>query len=162
MHMEEEKENKISELDAMLRLAEIMNDSPTPFEIGGKTYNITALKMGTQVLIAEETCKIQKHQEGNLVDMFNQFAHSIPAVIRCLAFAVLNDKDKIYKNYATKEFSDDFYSLCERIEWESNQSRWMEILSEVIKKININFSLTITEQMSMIRDLTLKKRIPER
>ena len=51
--MEEEKDNKISELDAMLRLAEIMNDSPTPFEIGGKTYNITALKMGTQVLIAE-------------------------------------------------------------------------------------------------------------
>lgn len=159
--MEEEKDNKISELDAMLRLAEIMNDSPTPFEIGGKTYNITALKMGTQVLIAEETCKIQKHQEGNLVDMFNQFAHSIPAVIRCLAFAVLNDKDKIYKNYATKEFSDEFNSLCERIEWESDKRQWMDVLSKVINKIDVAFFFNISEQMKILRDTTMKKRIHE-
>ena len=117
----------------MLRLAEIMNDSPTPVEVGGKTYNITALKMGTQVLIAEETCKIQKHQEGNLVDMFNQFARSLPAVVRCLAFAVLNDKDKIYKNYATKEFSDEFNSLCERIEWESYNGPLIHVLGADLK-----------------------------
>lgn len=156
--MADEKENKISELDAMMRLAEIMNDSPTPFEIGGKTYNITALKMGTQVLIAEETCKIQKHQEGNLVDIFNQFARSLPAVVRCLAFAVLNDKDKIYKNYAAREFSDEFYAMCEKIEWESDKGVWMNILAEVIKKIDVSFSMTITEQMSMLRNMTLKQR----
>lgn len=159
--MEEEKDNKISELDAMLRLAEIMNDSPTPFEIGGKTYNITALKMGTQVLIAEETCKIQKHQEGNLVDMFNQFARSLPAVVRCLAFAVLNDKDKIYKNYATKEFSDEFNSLCERIEWESDKRQWMDVLSKVINKIDVAFFLNISEQMKILRDTTMRRRVPE-
>ena len=159
--MEEEKDNKISELDAMLRLAEIMNDSPTPFEIGGKTYNITALKMGTQVLIAEETCKIQKHQEGNLVDMFNQFARSLPAVVRCLAFAVLNDKDKIYKNYATKEFSDEFNSLCERIEWESDKRQWMDVLSKVINKIDVAFFLNISEQMKRLRDTTMRRRNPE-
>ena len=159
--MGEEKDNKISELDAMLRLAEIMNDSPTPFEVGGKTYNITALKMGTQVLIAEETCKIQKHQEGNLVDMFNQFARSLPAVVRCLAFAVLNDKDKIYKNYATKEFSDEFNSLCERIEWESDKRQWMDVLSKVINKIDVAFFLNISEQMKILRDTTLRRRNPE-
>ncbi len=159
--MEEEKDNKISELDAMLRLAEIMNDSPTPFEIAGKTYNITALKMGTQVLIAEETCKIQKHQEGNLVDMFNQFARSLPAVVRCLAFAVLNDKDKIYKNYATKEFSDEFNSLCERIEWESDKRQWMDVLSKVINKIDVAFFLNISEQMKILRDTTMRRRNPE-
>ena len=159
--MEEEKDNKISELDAMLRLAEIMNDSPTPFEVGGKTYNITALKMGTQVLIAEETCKIQKHQEGNLVDMFNQFARSLPAVVRCLAFAVLNDKDKIYKNYATKEFSDEFNSLCERIEWESDTRQWMDVLSKVINKIDVAFFLNISEQMKILRDTTMRRRNPE-
>lgn len=145
----------------MLRLAEIMNDSPTPFEVGGKTYNITALKMGTQVLIAEETCKIQKHQEGNLVDMFNQFARSLPAVVRCLAFAVLNDKDKIYKNYATKEFSDEFNSLCERIEWESDKRQWMDVLSKVINKIDVAFFLNISEQMKILRDTTMRRRNPE-
>lgn len=160
--MADEKENKISELDAMLRLAEIMNDSPTVMEIGGEKFNITALKMGTQILIAEETCKIQKHQEGNLVDIFNQFAHSLPAVVRCLAFAILNDKNKIYKDYATKTFSDEFYALCEKIEWESDKGQWMQILSEVIKKIDVSFSMTITEQMSMLRDMTMKKRPQER
>lgn len=159
--MAEDKE-KISELDAMLRLAEIMNDSPTQMEIGGKTYNITALKMGTQILIAEETCKIQKHQEGNLVDIFNQFAHSLPAIVRCLAFAILNDKDKIYKNYASKTFSDEFYALCEKIEWESDKGQWMKVLAEVIRKIDVSFSMTITEQMSMLRDMTMKKRPQER
>lgn len=156
--MNDEKENKISELDAMMRLAEIMNDSPTQMDIGDKTYNITALKMGTQILIAEETCKIQKHQEGNLVDIFNQFAHSLPAIVHCLAFAILNDKDKIYKDYTTKEFSDEFYALCEKIEWESDKGKWMEVLAEVIRKIDVSFSMTITEQMSMLRDMTMKKR----
>lgn len=158
----EKEEKKISELDAMMRLAEIINDSPTQMEIGGKTYNITALKMGTQILIAEETCKIQKSQEGNLVDMFKQFAKSLPAVVRCLAFAVLNDKDKIYENYATREFSGEFYGLCERIEWESDKGQWMAILAEVIKKIDVSFFMAITEQMSMLRDLTMKKKPQER
>ena len=117
--------------------------------------------MGTQVLIAEETCKIQKHQEGNLVDMFNQFARSLPAVVRCLAFAVLNDKDKIYKNYATKEFSDEFNSLCERIEWESDKRQWMDVLSKVINKIDVAFFLNISEQMKILRDTTMRRRNPE-
>lgn len=146
----------------MMRLAEVLNDTPVFIEIAGKTYGISALKMGTQVLIAEETCKIQKHQEGNLVDIFNRFACSLPAVIRCLAFAILNDKDKIYKDYANKEFSDDFYSLCESIEWESDKNEWIAVLTEVIKKIDINFSLTITEQMSMIREITMRRTTPER
>lgn len=159
--MVEEKEQEISELDAMMRLAEVLNDSPTQIKIGDKIYNITALKMGTQILIAEETCKIQKSQEGNLVDMFNQFARSLPAVIRCLAFAVLNDRDKIYKDYATKEFSDEFYSMCERIEWESDKGKWLEVLAEVIRKIDVAFFLNISDQMKILRDLTMKKKTHE-
>lgn len=153
---------KISELDAMMRLAEVLNDTPTQIEISGEKYNITALKLGTQILIAEETCKIQKHKEGNLVDIFNQFTKSLPAVVRCLAYAILNDKNKIYKDYGTKTLSDEFFALCERIEWESNKNQWMAVLAEVIQKIDINFSLTITEQMSMIRDMMMKKMTPER
>lgn len=145
----------------MMRLAEVLNDSPTQIKIGDKIYNITALKMGTQILIAEETCKIQKSQEGNLVDMFNQFARSLPAVIRCLAFAVLNDRDKIYKDYATKEFSDEFYSMCERIEWESDKGKWLEVLAEVIRKIDVAFFLNISDQMKILRDLTMKKKTHE-
>lgn len=157
----EEKKNKVSELDAMTLLAEAMNDSPTVMVIGGEKYNITALKMGTQVLIAEETCKIQKAQEGNLVDIFNQFARSLPAVIRCLAYAVLNDKDKIYKDYGKRELSDEFYAMCEKIEWESERNQWIQILVEVIKKIDISFSTTIIGQMTILRSLMMKRTNPE-
>lgn len=157
-----EDKSKINELDAMMRLSEVINDTPTIVEIGGKKYNITALKIGTQILIAEETSKVQKHQEGNMVDVFKSFANSIPAVIRCIAFAILNDKDKIYKDYSKREFSEEFYATCEKIEWESDRQQWMSILVEIIRKIDISFSFTITEQMSMIRDLTMKKRTPER
>lgn len=157
-----EDKSKINELDAMMRLSEVINDTPTIVEIGGKKYNITALKIGTQILIAEETSKVQKHQEGNMVDVFKSFANSIPAVIRCIAFAILNDKDKIYKDYSKREFSEEFYATCEKIEWESDRQQWMAILVEIIRKIDISFSFTITEQMSMIRDLTMKKRTPER
>lgn len=146
----------------MMRLSEVINDTPTIVEIGGKKYNITSLKIGTQILIAEETSKVQKHQEGNMVDVFKSFANSIPAVIRCIAFAILNDKDKIYKDYSKREFSEEFYATCEKIEWESDRQQWMSILVEIIRKIDISFSFTITEQMSMIRDLTMKKRTPER
>lgn len=157
-----EDKSKINELDAMMRLSEVINDTPTIVEIGGKKYNITSLKIGTQILIAEETSKVQKHQEGNMVDVFKSFANSIPAVIRCIAFAILNDKDKIYKDYSKREFSEEFYATCEKIEWESDRQQWMSILVEIIRKIDISFSFTITEQMSMIRDLTMKKRTPER
>ena len=146
----------------MMRLSEVINDTPTIVEIGGKKYNITSLKIGTQILIAEETSKAQKHQEGNMVDVFKSFANSIPAVIRCIAFAILNDKDKIYQDYSKREFSEEFYATCEKIEWESDRQQWMSILVEIIRKIDISFSFTITEQMSMIRDLTMKKRNPER
>ena len=146
----------------MMRLSEVINDTPTIVEIGGKKYHITGLKIGTQILIAEETIKVQKHQEGNMVDVFKSFANSIPAVIRCIAFAILNDKDKIYQDYSKREFSEEFYATCEKIEWESDRQQWMSILVEIIRKIDISFSFTITEQMSMIRDLTMKKRNPER
>ena len=146
----------------MMRLSEVINDTPPIVEIVGKKYHITGLKIGTQNLIAEETIKVQKHQEGNMVDVFKSFANSIPAVIRCIAFAILNDKDKIYQDYSKREFSEEFYATCEKIEWESDRQQWMSILVEIIRKIDISFSFTITEQMSMIRDLTMKKRNPER
>ena len=104
----------ISELDAQTLLAEVLNDTPTKIVIAGKTYHITALKLGVQNLIAEESCKIQQSQEGNLYDLYQQFAKSVPAVIRCLCYAVLNDKNKIFKDYRTREYSDEFQTLYEQ------------------------------------------------
>lgn len=148
----------ISELDAQTLLAEVLNDTPTKIVIAGKTYHITALKLGVQNLIAEESCKIQQSQEGNLYDLYQQFAKSVPAVIRCLCYAVLNDKNKIFKDYRTREYSDEFQTLYEQLEWESDKTKFIEVLVDVMNKINIDFFLQAASMLTMMRDSALKTR----
>lgn len=148
----------ISELDAQTLLAEVLNDTPTKIVIAGKTYHITALKLGVQNLIAEESCKIQQAQEGNLYDLYQQFAKSVPAVIRCLCYAVLNDKNKIFKDYRTREYSDEFQTLYEQLEWESDKTKFIEVLVDVMNKINIDFFLQAASMLTMMRDSALKTR----
>lgn len=154
--MKETKE--LSELDAQMLLAEVLNDTPTEIVIADRTYYITALKLGVQNLIAEESCRIQQAQEGNLYDLYQQFAKSIPAVIRCLCYAVLNDKDKIFKDYRRREYSDEFQTLYEQLEWESDKSKFIEVLVEVMSKINIDFFLQAASMLTMMRDSALKTK----
>lgn len=155
---------EITELEAQELLAHVLNNTPVPIEIGGETYHITSLKLGTMNLIAEESVKIQKAEEGNMVDVFKQFAQSIPSVIKCLCYAVLNDKDKIFKDYSRREYSDGFQSLYERIEWESDRTTWLDVLAQVLQRLDINFFCRASNMLTMIRDSTLKtkKKIVER
>lgn len=148
----------MSELEAQELLARVLNDTPTPIDIGGETYYITALKIGTQNLIAEESCRIQKAQEGNMLDMFKQFAVCVPSVIKCLCYAILNDKDKIFKDYRKREYSDDFIALQERLEWESDSRQWMEVLVNVIQRIDLDFFIKCAGSVMTIKDLALKTR----
>lgn len=148
----------IDELTAMERLSQVITDAPTIITIGDEKYAITALKMGTQNLIAEETNKIQRAKEGNLIDVYKQFAISMPSIIRCLAYAILNDKDKIFKNYQMREYSDEFIVLCERIEWESDRKTWLQTLVEVMQRLNLDFFFQTADTLTTIRDMALKTR----
>lgn len=152
------EEKKITELEAQELLVQVLNDTPIPIEIGGEMYYIAALKLGVQNLIAEESCKIQKAQEGNMLDLFRQFSLSMPAVIRCLCYAVLNDKDKIFKDYSRREYSDEFQALYERLEWESDKKKWMEILVQVMNRIDLSFFYQAASTLTMIRESALKTR----
>lgn len=154
--MDEKKE--FTELEVQRLLSEVLNDTPTEIVIAGKEYQITALRLGAQNLIAEESCKIQQAQEGNLYDLYQQFAKSIPAVIRCLAYAVLNDKDRIFKDYRRREYSDEFQTLYEQLEWESDKSKFIEVLVKVMQKINIDFFLQAASMLTMMRDSALKTK----
>ena len=64
MTTRKKKEIKEVSLEAMERLDQIMNDSPTIAKMGKTEFPITAFKPGTQWLIAEESCKIQKAEKG--------------------------------------------------------------------------------------------------
>lgn len=149
---------ELTELEAQELLAQAINNTPIPIKIGKKTYHITTLKLGTQNLIAEETCRIQKSQEGNMLDIFKQFALSIPAVIKCLCYAVLNDKDKIFKNYATREHSEEYQILYEQIEWESDKNVWLTVLARVLERIDVSFFLQAVSMLTTIKDSALRTR----
>lgn len=142
----------------MAALAQALNDSPISITIAGETYNITGLKMGAQALIAEESCRIQKNQEGNLNDIIRQFAVCVPSVIKCLAIAVLNDKDRIFSDYARREYSDEYRALCEKLEWESDPSEWLNILVKVIGRLDLGFFFNGIERMTVLRNLILSRR----
>lgn len=157
----EEKKKEITELQAQELLAQVLNNTPIPIMIDGTEYQITALKLGVQNLIAEESCKIQKAQDGNMLDLYKQFAQSIPAVIRCLCYAVLNDKDRIFSNYAKREYSDEYQALYESLEWCSDRSTWMGILVQVMNRIDFNFFYYATTTLTTLREqsLTTRKKI---
>lgn len=159
----EDKENKkeITDLQAQELLAQVLNNTPIPIEIDGTIYQITSLKLGVQNLIAEESCKIQKAQEGNMLDLFKQFAQSVPAVIRCLCYAVLNDKDRIFKDYAKREHSDEYQALYESLEWCSDRNTWMEVLVQIMNRIDFSFFHYATTTLTTIREqsLTTRKKI---
>lgn len=154
----EEKE-KMSELDAQLRLAQIMNDSPIEITVGGEKRYITALKPAVATMIAEESAKIQKAQSGNMVDIMKQYAICLPSVIKCLTLAILNDKDRIYSDYRKRELSEEYYTIYEQIEWESRHEEWLGVLLEVLNLLNFDFFFHTTAVIDNFRQMILTKKI---
>ncbi len=137
-------------LDLQRRLAEIMNDSAHVVKLGGKEYEIRALKPGAQWLIAEESCKIAKAEENNFSDLIKQFAMSKPAVVRCLCIAILNDKAKIE--------GPEYQALYDTIMWDTNENEWMGVLVEVLQMLDLEGFFRLTSAVEMIRKMALTRK----
>lgn len=148
----------IEPLEAMDKLSRLMNNTPIEVKTGIGDFKITALKPGTQWLIAEEAIKIQKSEKGNFMDMIKHFSVSIPSVAKVIALAVLNDRDRIYKDYRTKELSDEYTALYDSLMWESNQSEWIGILVKVLGLLEFDFFFDITNVIATVRDMTLERK----
>lgn len=146
--MKEEKK-EISELDAMMRLAEIMNDSPRTIKLGEREFEIRALRAGTQWLVAQEACKIAKTGES-FTDIIKQFAVNIPVVVRVLCLIILNDKDKI----EGKEYED----LHDYIFWEVPRQEWIGVLVECLQMLDLQGFFVLTDAIENFRTMTLMKR----
>lgn len=144
------EEKQVNDIDAQLRLAEIMNDTPREITLGGRTFSIKALRPGTQYLIAQEAAKIAKASES-FSDLVRQFAENIPSIIRCLTLAILNDKKKIYD---AKQYK----SLSDFIEWETNPNQWLSVLVEVMQMLDMNAFFLLTSQVDLFREITLTKK----
>lgn len=136
---------------AMERLAQIMNDTPSVIKLKGTEYKITALKPGTQWLIAEEACKIVKGENLSMGDVIKEFATNLPAVARVLALAMLNDKDRIY--------SDEYQKIYDMLLWGDFEMRdWAGLLVEILKLIDVDFFFASTNVIQTVRSQTLTRK----
>lgn len=163
MTTRKKKEIKEVSLEAMQRLAEIMNDSPTIAKMGNTDFPITALKPGTQWLIAEESCKIQKAENGNMIDIIKQYSVNLPSVVHVITLAILNDKDRIFRDYKRKIYSEEYEAVRDTIMWNTDQQYWIGLLVEIMNKLSMDYFFQSTNAIAMIREMALgiKTRMDE-
>ena len=146
-------------VDAMQRLAEIMNDTPTVMKMGKTEFAITALKPGTQWLIAEESCKIMKAEQGNFKDVIKQFAINIPSVVHVITLAILNDKNRIFEDYKSRKYSEEYQSVYDTIMWETSPDSWLSLLVEIMNMLSMDYFFQSTNAVAMIREAALGRKM---
>lgn len=135
--------------DAQERLARIMNDSPTIVKLKGTEWEIRALKPAVQWMIAEEACKVLKNEEKSFGDVLRGLSLNIPVVARCLALAMLNDKERI-----EREYQDTFDTLM----WGGYEIRdWATLLYEMLQLIDVDFFFASTSVIATVRRIMERK-----
>lgn len=154
---------KVSEevsLDAQERLAEILTDSPRLVSLNGTEWEIKALRMGTQYLIAQEVIKINKTENATFGDVMNHFAVNIPSVLKVLTLALLNDKNKIFKNGNENEgFSGLYEATYNTLSWECNVNEFGGILLETLQLLDTSFFMESCRIVEMFRVATTARRM---
>lgn len=154
-----EEEAKEASFEAQERLVEILNDSPRLAALNGSEYEIRALRMGTQYLIAQEVLKINKAESATYGDIVKQFSVNIPSVVKVIVLCILNDKHRIYKDgIDSRGFSDEYTALYETIMWEGNLNEYGNILLECLQMLDISTFMTALDILSVFKATVTKKR----
>ena len=143
----------------MERLAKVMNDTPTIVKMSNTEFAITALKPGTQWLIAEESCKIMKAEQGNFKDVIKQFAVNIPSVVHVITLAILNDKNRIFEDYKSRKYSEEYQSVYDTIMWETSPDNWLSLLVEIMNMLSMDYFFQSTNAVAMIREAALGRKM---
>lgn len=157
--MENNKDKKTISVDAMERLAKVMNDTPTIVKMSNTEFAITSLKPGTQWLIAEESCKIMKAEQGNFKDVIKQFAVNIPSVVHVITLAILNDKNRIFEDYKSRKYSEEYQSVYDTIMWETSPDNWLSLLVEIMNMLSMDYFFQSTNAVAMIREAALGRKM---
>lgn len=157
--MENKKDKKTISVDAMERLAKVMNDTPTIVKMSNTEFAITALKPGTQWLIAEESCKIMKAEQGNFKDVIKQFAVNIPSVVHVITLAILNDKNRIFDDYKSRKYSEEYQGVYDTIMWETSSDNWLSLLVEIMNMLSMDYFFQSTNAVAMIREAALGRKM---
>lgn len=135
--------------EAMERLVDVMNDTPTLVTLANAEWEITALKPAVQHLIAKEACTIHKVENASFGDVLLGFNGNLPSVVRIITLALLNDKERIEKEYD---------KVYDTLMWESEIKDWGKLLFEVLNLIDVGFFFQITDATQMFRQMSLARK----
>ena len=137
--------------EAMARLAQIMNDSPTIVKLGGTEWKIRALKPGTQWMIAEEACNIIKKEKLSMGDVIKEFSTNIPSVAKVITLALLNDKNKLHGK--------EYQQVYDQLLWGDYDIKdWATLLVEILNLIDVDFFFASTNVIQTIRSQALTRK----
>lgn len=146
-------------LESQERLAEILNDSPRIVSLNGTEWEIRALRMGTQWLIAKKCIEVAKVESANFGDIVKQFAVNIPAVLEVLTLALLNDKGKIFNGGNERNgYSDLYQSTYDTLMWECNVEEFGTIFLEVLQMIDVSFFMESCRILEIFRESTMARK----
>lgn len=146
-------------LDAQERLAEILSDSPRLVSLNGTEWEVKALRMGTQYLIAQEVIKINKVENATYGDVVKQFSVNIPSMLKILTLVLLNDKKKIFKNGDEGAgFSEQYEATYNTLAWECNVNEFGNIFLESLQLLDIGFFMESCRIVEMFKVATTARR----
>ena len=148
--VEPKKEVKMATDEAMERLIQVMSDSPTLVKLANTEWAITALKPAVQWEIARIACEVHKVEKATYGDVLKGFATNLPAVVRVITLALLNDKERIANEYD---------KVYDTLMWESKPNEWATLLFEILNLQDISFFLQITQVVDMFRQSTLQRKM---
>lgn len=136
-----------------------MNDSPSVIKFAGTEWEITALKKGTQWLIAEEVCKIENIEAKTTAEAFVGITQSMPIVCRIITLALLNDRDRIWKDEDRHVYSDEYNQIYKTILWTNESTDWGVLLSDIFSMIDVGFFFQVTNAVRILKDMTAKRKM---
>ena len=147
--------------DAQNRLAEILADSPTIEKFAGTEWEMRPLRMGTQYLIVNEVCKINKAESATYGDVLKELLVSMPSLCNVLTLALLNDKNKIYQNGdANQGFSKLYKRTYDTIMWNANRDDMAKIMLDCLQMVDVSFFMEALGMLQIFRaSVTEKKRM---
>ena len=156
---EKKKECPDVSLDDQMKLAKILNDTPTIVALEGTEWAIRSLKAGTQNLIAEKVLEISKAETDSFGDVVRHFAKSVPATIHIFTLALLNDKNKIYEDGdPSKGFSELYDATYNTLMWDCDPKQFGKILIETLSLLDISFFLQSLDMLDIFRQAVTKKK----
>lgn len=143
------KQVKEASDEAMEKLVRVMTDAPSIVKLANAGWEIRALKPAVQWEIAKIACEIHNVENATYGDVLTGFAKNLPAVVRVITLALLNDKERIEKEYDT---------VYDTLMWESKPSEWANLLLEILNLQDIGFFLQITQVTEIFRQVTLQRK----